>query len=77
MTQKRPYKYKKEYSSRRGDLIEIKCKCPMCEVIHLKKVAWSGKGTPRIACPKHSSLFRETGDEGDLTYWSTIRYEKI
>jgi hypothetical protein len=66
----------KMFSSRRGDLIEVKCKCPKCGKMHLKKVAWTGRGVPRIACPKHATLFKES-DDGELTYWTTLRYEKL
>jgi transposase-like protein len=64
----------KRFLPRRKDLIEIECKCPKCEVLHVKKVNWAGRGVPRIACSKCSPTFREFSDDGDLTYWSSKKY---
>jgi hypothetical protein len=61
------------YKSRRADLVEVECRCPFCSEKHIKKMHWTGRGTPRIACPKHSTLFRES-DPGDLVYYASCTH---
>lgn len=63
------------FKARRKDLVEVECKCPFCGKKHTKKLNWAGRLPARVACPKHSPMFRET-DDGELTYWVDNRVNK-
>jgi hypothetical protein len=65
----------KRFLPRRADLIEKECKCPFCGTKHMKKIYWTGKGVPRISCPKHAPLFRET-DDGDIVYYAQEAHKR-
>jgi hypothetical protein len=29
---------------------EVECKCPKCQRLHLIRMVWTGRGTPRVYC---------------------------
>jgi hypothetical protein len=42
----------------------IWCKCPKCEIGHIKKIYWTGNGVPRIFCSNcRDTLSEHTRDE--------------
>ena len=51
------------------------CKCPKCCKIHLRKIRWIGRGTPRMFCDNCAGVISEydNNEKAHLNAWAAVR----